>query len=42
VLSGYNAGFGAVDAGWAAKTLPNPDYVDSVRSLMEHCSCDNY
>jgi soluble lytic murein transglycosylase-like protein len=42
VLSGYNAGFGAVDAGWAAKALPNPDYVDSVRSLMEHCSCDNY
>jgi len=42
VVSAYNAGFGAVDSGYAAKTLSNPAYVDSVRSLMTSCYCDRY
>jgi hypothetical protein len=42
VIAGYNAGRGAVDAGYATKELPNPGYVDSVRSLMKSCYCDRY
>ena len=42
VIAGYNSGFGAVDAGHSAKRLPNPEYVDSVRSLMTSCYCDRY
>ncbi|MBO3737146.1 lytic transglycosylase domain-containing protein [Actinoplanes flavus] len=42
VVSGYNAGYGTVDAAAKSKTLPNPDYVDSVRSLMADCPCDKY
>ena len=42
VIAGYNSGPGAVDAAHASKKLPNPDYVDSVRSLMSSCYCDRY
>ena len=42
VLAAYNAGYGTVDAGAGRKTLPNPAYVDSVRSLMADCPCDKY
>jgi soluble lytic murein transglycosylase-like protein len=43
VIAGYNSGFGAVDAAYKAdKSLPNPEYVDSVRSLMSSCYCDRY
>jgi soluble lytic murein transglycosylase-like protein len=43
VISGYNAGFGSVDSAYARnKSLPNPGYVDSVRSLMSSCYCDRY
>jgi soluble lytic murein transglycosylase-like protein len=42
VISGYNAGFGAVDIARLGKKLPNPAYVDSVRSLMTSCYCDRY
>jgi hypothetical protein len=42
VIAAYNSGFGAVDDGWAAKELPNPQYVDSVRSLMSSCYCDRF
>jgi hypothetical protein len=42
VIAGYNAGRGEVDAGYANGELPNPGYVDSVRSLMESCYCDRY
>ncbi|GGK71293.1 hypothetical protein GCM10012284_01310 [Mangrovihabitans endophyticus] len=42
VIAGYNAGRGAVDEAYAEKRLPNPEYVDSVRSLMESCYCDRY
>ena len=42
VISGYNAGRGPVDEGYAEKQLPNPVYVDSVRSLMKSCYCDRY
>ncbi|MFI7597846.1 transglycosylase SLT domain-containing protein [Actinoplanes sp. NPDC049681] len=42
VISGYNAGRGAVDDMYADKKLPNPAYVDSVRSLMKSCYCDRY
>jgi len=43
VISGYNAGFGTVDTAYAGnKKLPNPAYVDSVRSLMSSCYCDRY
>jgi len=42
VIAGYNAGRGAVDAGYASGELPNPGYVDSVRSLMQSCYCDRY
>lgn len=42
VISGYNSGFGSVDDAYASKELPNPAYVDSVRSLMSSCYCDRY
>jgi soluble lytic murein transglycosylase-like protein len=43
VIAAYNSGFGAVDASYGDdKTLPNPAYVDSVRSLMASCYCDRY
>lgn len=43
VIAGYNAGRGAVDASYAdGRRLPNPEYVDSVRSLMKSCYCDRY
>ena len=42
VFSGYQAGPDAVLAGADAKELPNPEYVNSVRSLMKSCYCDRY
>jgi hypothetical protein len=42
VIAAYNSGFGAVEDAWASKKLPNPEYVDSVRSLMTSCYCDRY
>ena len=43
VIAGYNAGHGAVEESYRAdKSLPNPEYVDSVRSLMRSCYCDRY
>jgi hypothetical protein len=42
VIAAYNSGFGAVDEGHSAKQLPNPEYVNSVRSLMASCYCDRY
>jgi hypothetical protein len=42
VIAGYNVGRGTVDAAYADKQLPNPAYVDSVRSLMKSCYCDRY
>jgi hypothetical protein len=42
VIAGYNVGRGPVDEGYAAKRLPNPQYVDVVRSLMKSCYCDRY
>lgn len=43
VIAAYNSGFGTVDAAYKTdKSLPNPAYVDSVRSLMSSCYCDRY
>lgn len=42
VIAGYNSGAGAVDAAHASGTLPNPQYVEVVRSLMSSCYCDRY
>jgi soluble lytic murein transglycosylase-like protein len=42
VIAGYNAGPAEVEAGYAKKRLPRPEYVDSVRSLMRSCFCDRY
>jgi soluble lytic murein transglycosylase-like protein len=42
VIAGYNVGRAPVDAEYAAKRLPNPEYVDVVRSLMKSCYCDRY
>ena len=42
VISGYNAGREGVDAAYESGDLPNPAYVDSVRSLMKSCYCDRY
>jgi hypothetical protein len=42
VIAAYNSGFGAVEDAWASKKLPNPAYVDSVRSLMTSCYCDRF
>jgi hypothetical protein len=42
VIAGYNSGVAEVDETHASGTLPNPAYVDSVRSLMSSCYCDRY
>ncbi|MET8149461.1 lytic transglycosylase domain-containing protein [Actinoplanes sp. NPDC005259] len=42
VISGYNAGRAAVDESHGSGRLPNPEYVDVVRSLMKSCYCDRY
>jgi hypothetical protein len=42
VIAGYNAGRAAVDETYASGRLPNPEYVDVVRSLMKSCYCDRY
>jgi hypothetical protein len=42
VISGYNAGQGAIEQAGATKTLPNPQYVSTVRALMARCKCDQY
>jgi soluble lytic murein transglycosylase-like protein len=42
VIAGYNTGRGSVDEAYAEGRLPNPEYVDSVRSLMKSCYCDRY
>jgi hypothetical protein len=42
VIAAYNSGFGPVEEAYSAKELPNPEYVDSVRSLMSSCYCDRY
>lgn len=42
VISGYNAGQGAIEEAGATKTLPNPQYVSTVRALMTRCKCDQY
>jgi hypothetical protein len=42
VIAGYNVGRAAVDEQYSAKQLPNPDYVDVVRSLMASCYCDRF
>ncbi|MGA5300608.1 transglycosylase SLT domain-containing protein [Nucisporomicrobium flavum] len=42
VIAAYNVGRGGVDAAYADKRLPNPGYVDVVRSLMKSCYCDKY
>ncbi|GIF05833.1 transglycosylase SLT domain-containing protein [Actinoplanes siamensis] len=42
VISAYQFGPGDVLANARTKKLPNPAYVDSVRSLMVSCFCDKY
>ncbi len=42
VISAYQFGPGDVLANAKTKKLPNPAYVDSVRSLMSSCFCDKY
>jgi soluble lytic murein transglycosylase-like protein len=42
VVSAYNAGAGGVEASYPSKKLPNPGYVDAVRSLMKSCYCDRF
>jgi soluble lytic murein transglycosylase-like protein len=43
VISAYNSGEGSVREVVRSKSaLPNPAYVDSVRSLMRKCFCDRY
>ncbi len=42
VISAYQYGPGDVLANKSTKKLPNPEYVDSVRSLMVSCFCDKY
>ena len=42
VISAYQFGPGDVLANMKTKKLPNPEYVDSVRSLMTSCFCDDY
>jgi hypothetical protein len=43
VISAYNSGEGSVREVVRSKSaLPNPAYVDSVRSLMRRCFCDRY
>jgi soluble lytic murein transglycosylase-like protein len=42
VISGYNAGPGGIEQAAAAKELPNPQYVATVRALMTRCKCDQF
>jgi hypothetical protein len=43
VISAYNFGEGSARTAVTQKApLPNPEYVDSVRSLMRKCFCDRY
>ena len=42
VISAYQAGPDAVLANKGSRELPNPEYVDSVRSLMKDCYCDRF
>jgi hypothetical protein len=42
VISGYNAGAGNIEQAAESKTLPNPQYVAAVRSLMSRCECDQF
>jgi hypothetical protein len=42
VISAYQTGPDAVLQNAKTKKLPNPAYVDSVRSLMSSCFCDKY
>jgi hypothetical protein len=42
VISGYNAGQGSIEQDGVNKTLPNPQYVSTVRALMTRCKCDQY
>jgi len=42
VISGYNAGAGNIEGAAQRKTLPNPQYVAAVRSLMSRCECDQF
>ncbi|WP_249997925.1 transglycosylase SLT domain-containing protein [Actinoplanes sp. M2I2] len=42
VISGYNAGQGGIEAAAESRTLPNPQYVAAVRSLMNRCECDQF
>lgn len=42
VIAAYNAGDGGVEQSYPDGRLPNPGYVDSVRSLMKKCYCDRY
>jgi soluble lytic murein transglycosylase-like protein len=43
VIAAYNFGEGSVREVVRSKSdLPNPAYVDSVRSLMRKCFCDRY
>jgi hypothetical protein len=42
VISGYNAGQGGIEQAAASKTLPNQQYVATVRALMTRCKCDQY
>jgi Transglycosylase SLT domain len=41
VIAAYNFGPGAVDTDAGLK-IPNPQYVDNVRSLMTNCECLNW
>ncbi|HTF07887.1 MAG TPA: lytic transglycosylase domain-containing protein, partial [Asanoa sp.] len=41
VIAAYNFGPGAVDTD-AGLVIPNPQYVDNVRSLMTNCVCLNW
>jgi hypothetical protein len=42
VIAAYHAGVGTVEANASSKTVPSPQYVDTTRSLMKSCFCDQY
>jgi soluble lytic murein transglycosylase-like protein len=42
VIAGYNAGQGGIEQAAESRTLPNPQYVSTVRALMTRCKCDQY
>jgi soluble lytic murein transglycosylase-like protein len=42
VISGYNAGQGSIEEDGATRSVPNPQYVSTVRALMTRCKCDQY